>query len=301
FPTLLAVGLPPVAANVTNSIAVSPGYLGSVIGSRYDLAGQGARARGVLATAAGGSATGGAVLLVAPPRSFEAVVPFLGLAAAAAGGPPGDDATPPRHPGPARVGRAGLDLRRLLRRGARRHAGGPHRPGRRRVAGPGHRAEEPHLAGGRPGYRPRLRPVRAGRLARGRGGRPRHHRRGVRRREGGPVTAEPDLEGDDRGPRDGRRPDPAGGRLLLTPRAPSRPVGVATRHRHPRCRPGPPILDLRWRTRRTCPRNSPPQVQDRRGGRDRRAGRGSVGLAVPAGVLLVPPLVALAHRLQRAF
>src|SRR5690606_21295713 len=64
--------------------------------------------------------------------------------------------------------------------------------------------------------------------------------------------------------------------LLLTPRAPSRPVGVATRHRHPRCRPGP-------------------------AGRDRRAGRGSVGLAVPAGVLLVPPLVALAHRLQRAF
>ena len=83
FPTLLAVGLPPVAANVTNSIAVSPGYLGSVIGSRYDLVGQGGRARGVLVTAAVGSATGCAILLVAPPRSFEVVVPFLVLGAAA--------------------------------------------------------------------------------------------------------------------------------------------------------------------------------------------------------------------------
>lgn len=83
FPTLLAVGLPPVAANVTNSIAVSPGYLGAVFGSRLDLAGQGRRVRGLLPTAAVGSAIGCAVLLVAPPRVFEVVVPFLVLGAAA--------------------------------------------------------------------------------------------------------------------------------------------------------------------------------------------------------------------------
>lgn len=84
FPTLLAVGLPPVAANVTNSIAVSPGYLGSVIGSRRDLAGQRRRVRHLLPTAAAGSATGAAVLLVTPERVFEVVVGFLVLGAAAA-------------------------------------------------------------------------------------------------------------------------------------------------------------------------------------------------------------------------
>lgn len=83
FPTLLAVGMPPVAANVTNSVAVSPGYLGAVIGSRHDLSGQMHRVRHVLPTAAVGSATGSAVLLVAPERVFELVVPFLVLGAAA--------------------------------------------------------------------------------------------------------------------------------------------------------------------------------------------------------------------------
>jgi hypothetical protein len=81
FPTLLATGLPPVAANVTNSIAVSPGYLGAVAGSRLDLAGQGHRVRHLLPTAAAGSAIGSALLLVTPERAFELVVPFLVLAA----------------------------------------------------------------------------------------------------------------------------------------------------------------------------------------------------------------------------
>ena len=38
FPTLLAIGLPPVSANVTNALAVAPGYFASVYGSRTDLA-----------------------------------------------------------------------------------------------------------------------------------------------------------------------------------------------------------------------------------------------------------------------
>jgi uncharacterized protein len=83
FPTLLAIGLPPISANVTNSIAVSPGYLGSVAGSRHDLAGQGRRVRHLLPTAAAGSAAGSALLLVTPERAFELVVPFLVLAASA--------------------------------------------------------------------------------------------------------------------------------------------------------------------------------------------------------------------------
>src|SRR5690606_36220847 len=84
FPALSATGLPPLAANVTNSLALSPGYLAAVFGSRADLAGQGARLRTLLVTAALGSAAGCALLLLAPPRAFELVVPFLVLGAAAA-------------------------------------------------------------------------------------------------------------------------------------------------------------------------------------------------------------------------
>lgn len=81
FPTLLAVGLPPVGANVTNSIAVFPGYLGAVAGSRRDLSGQRQRVRRLLPTAAAGSAAGSALLLLTPERAFELVVPFLVLTA----------------------------------------------------------------------------------------------------------------------------------------------------------------------------------------------------------------------------
>jgi uncharacterized protein len=83
FPALVGIGLSPVAANVTNSLAVSPGYVGSVVGSRADLAGQRRRALRLLPTAAVGSAAGCAVLLATPARTFEVVVPFLVLGAAA--------------------------------------------------------------------------------------------------------------------------------------------------------------------------------------------------------------------------
>ena len=89
FPTLVAIGLPPVPANVTNSIAVCPGYLASVFGSRADLVSL-AAARGrrallyLLPTAILGTAAGWALLLATPARAFELVVPFLVLGAAAA-------------------------------------------------------------------------------------------------------------------------------------------------------------------------------------------------------------------------
>ncbi|QSB13282.1 sulfite exporter TauE/SafE family protein [Natronosporangium hydrolyticum] len=84
YPTLLAVGLSPISANVTNSIAVSPGYLGAVAGSRQDLVGQGRRVRHLIVTAAVGSAIGCALLLLTPEETFRMVVPFLVLAATAA-------------------------------------------------------------------------------------------------------------------------------------------------------------------------------------------------------------------------
>jgi hypothetical protein len=83
FPSLIATGLPTVAANVTNSVSVSPGYVSSVAGSRADLAGQGRRLRTILPAALVGSVVGCALLLLTPARAFEVVVPFLVLAAAA--------------------------------------------------------------------------------------------------------------------------------------------------------------------------------------------------------------------------
>lgn len=82
FPALIATGLPPVAANVTNSVAVFPGYAASVAGSRTDLP-RGRALWSLLPTAAVGTALGCVLLLATPARAFEVVVPFLVLGATA--------------------------------------------------------------------------------------------------------------------------------------------------------------------------------------------------------------------------
>jgi uncharacterized membrane protein YfcA len=82
FPTLVALGVPPVIANVTNTVALCPGYFGATIAQRADLAGQ--RARLVLLLPLGAVAgAGGALLLLHTGEStFVTVVPFLILFAA---------------------------------------------------------------------------------------------------------------------------------------------------------------------------------------------------------------------------
>lgn len=82
FPTLLAVGLPPVTANVSNTIGLLPGGVSGTLGYRRELAGQ--RDRLVRLGVAGllGGTTGAALLLALPPEAFEVVVPFLLLFAA---------------------------------------------------------------------------------------------------------------------------------------------------------------------------------------------------------------------------
>jgi len=81
FPALLAVGFPPLAANVTNSVAQWPGYLGIVAGARRELRGQGGRILRTSAVAAVGSAIGCVLLLVLPGEVFDTVVPVLVLLA----------------------------------------------------------------------------------------------------------------------------------------------------------------------------------------------------------------------------
>jgi uncharacterized membrane protein YfcA len=83
FPALLAVGFAPLPANVTNSVAQWPGYLGIVLGARDELRGQGRRILLTSAVAVVGSAIGCVLLLTLPGAVFDAVVPALVLLASA--------------------------------------------------------------------------------------------------------------------------------------------------------------------------------------------------------------------------
>ena len=77
FPALVAAGLPPLQANVTNTVALAPGYLGAALAQRRQLSGQGPRLAWLLPSAALGGLAGGLLLLVSDPHLFERLVPWL--------------------------------------------------------------------------------------------------------------------------------------------------------------------------------------------------------------------------------
>lgn len=81
FPVLLAVGLPPVAANVSNTIGLVPGSVGGAWGYRHELAGQRKRVLTLGAASLLGGLAGGVLLLVLPAEVFRTVVPALVLLA----------------------------------------------------------------------------------------------------------------------------------------------------------------------------------------------------------------------------
>ncbi|MGY1913982.1 sulfite exporter TauE/SafE family protein [Blastococcus sp. SYSU DS0973] len=81
FPTLVALGLGTVAANVTNSLAQWPGYLGGVAGFRREYAGQRRRLVRFSAVAVAGGLVGSVLLLTTPSEAFDVVVPVLVLMA----------------------------------------------------------------------------------------------------------------------------------------------------------------------------------------------------------------------------
>ena len=77
FPVLLALGYPPVTANVSNTIGLVPGSLSGAIGYRRELGGQGRRAlRLGIASVLGGIA-GAVALLALPASAFKAIVPVF--------------------------------------------------------------------------------------------------------------------------------------------------------------------------------------------------------------------------------
>lgn len=82
FPALLATGMPPLVANVTNSVAQGPGFIGAAIGQRDDLSGTKRRMLFTSLAAVIGSVIGCGLLLSLPSSVFDAVVPALvGLSA----------------------------------------------------------------------------------------------------------------------------------------------------------------------------------------------------------------------------
>jgi uncharacterized membrane protein YfcA len=83
FPTLVALGYPPVTANVSNTIGLVPGSASGAIGYRRELRGQWRRCAILGVGTALGAITGGVLLLELPSSVFDAVVPVLILLACA--------------------------------------------------------------------------------------------------------------------------------------------------------------------------------------------------------------------------
>ncbi len=81
FPTLVAVGIPAVAANVTNTGALCPGYFGATLAQSSDLKGQRKRLWLVLPAGVIGGIVGGVLLLNTGEKLFSSLVPFLILLA----------------------------------------------------------------------------------------------------------------------------------------------------------------------------------------------------------------------------
>jgi hypothetical protein len=81
FPALLLVGLSPVVANVTNTVAVWPGYLSGTVGYRAQVAEDVPRHMDLVVMATVGAVVGTVLLLTAPASVFRRLVPFLVLAA----------------------------------------------------------------------------------------------------------------------------------------------------------------------------------------------------------------------------
>jgi uncharacterized protein len=81
FPVLMALGLPPVAANVTNTVALCPGYFGGIFAQRKDFASQKKRLIAILPLSILGGITGGLILLNTGEKAFNGIVPYLILLA----------------------------------------------------------------------------------------------------------------------------------------------------------------------------------------------------------------------------
>jgi len=81
FPSLVALGIPPIVANATSTVALWPGAVGSMYGYRHRMRGMGRWAAGFAVPSTLGGAVGAALLLVTSEERFSLIVPWLVLGA----------------------------------------------------------------------------------------------------------------------------------------------------------------------------------------------------------------------------
>ncbi|HTP06273.1 MAG TPA: sulfite exporter TauE/SafE family protein [Nitrospirota bacterium] len=81
FPMLTAVGVPPVVANITNTVALCPGYLGATFAQMKDLRDQKRTLLLLLPTGLVGGIAGGLLLLHTSDKTFQKLIPYLILLA----------------------------------------------------------------------------------------------------------------------------------------------------------------------------------------------------------------------------
>ena len=77
FPVLLAMGVPPLTANVTNTVGLTPIVIGTGLGALPELRPQRARLTALMPPAVAGAVAGAVLLLTTPSAVFEAIVPGL--------------------------------------------------------------------------------------------------------------------------------------------------------------------------------------------------------------------------------
>lgn len=77
FPTLVALGVPPVVANVSNNVGLVPGSISAAVGYRRELTGQRARILRFASASLLGGLLGAALLLALPEKAFATIVPVL--------------------------------------------------------------------------------------------------------------------------------------------------------------------------------------------------------------------------------
>ena len=81
FPVLIAVGVPSVASNVTNTVALLPGYLGGTFAQWNDIKSQVKRLWLILPASLLGGLLGGVLLVISGEKVFHQIVPYLILLA----------------------------------------------------------------------------------------------------------------------------------------------------------------------------------------------------------------------------
>ena len=81
FPALVALGVPVVTSNITNTVALCPGYFGGTFAQRHDLGLQRRRLPAIVVPAAAGGAIGSILLVSSSDELFRSLVPFLLLGA----------------------------------------------------------------------------------------------------------------------------------------------------------------------------------------------------------------------------